>query len=281
MKIYVLIPVFNRLEYTKKVIQSLRAQTMRSELEIIVIDDGSTDGTDVFLSTQQDVVVIRGDGTLWWSGAMEKGLQYARHKWNSNSYVLFLNNDTWFDARYIESLIGFAISNPDAIIGSVIYEEGCDEAVAYIGPKVNLNTLEIIDLGFSMQESEKRNPKLFYCVDALSGRGTLFPAKLFESYGFLRPKILPHYLADYEITMRFAEKGIALLVHSKSVVYSPPVYGSSTKGMSWRTKYFSIRSSANIFHRIVFFFVSRKFFSKNNRIYSGNLFYSAIKNEDY
>ena len=53
MTVHVLIPVFNRLEMTKRVLDCLRSQKMDEILNLIVIDDGSSDGTAEFLDSQK------------------------------------------------------------------------------------------------------------------------------------------------------------------------------------------------------------------------------------
>lgn len=68
MTVYALMPVFNRLSMTKTAINCLRLQEFDDKLMIIVVDDGSTDGTQEYLDTQSDIVVLQGDGTLWWGG---------------------------------------------------------------------------------------------------------------------------------------------------------------------------------------------------------------------
>ncbi|MCW5626437.1 MAG: glycosyltransferase family 2 protein, partial [Burkholderiales bacterium] len=104
--VFVLVPVFNRLAHTKNVLDALRRQTIVDQLRIVVIDDGSTDGTAEFLDAQPDLVVLRGDGSFWWGGAIDKGLEYVRDQQPTHEdYVLFLNNDTWFEPRYIETLV--------------------------------------------------------------------------------------------------------------------------------------------------------------------------------
>ena len=51
--IHVVIPVFNRLELTKKCIASIKKQKNCEKIKIIVVDDGSTDGTSKFLKKIQ------------------------------------------------------------------------------------------------------------------------------------------------------------------------------------------------------------------------------------
>lgn len=254
MNIYVLIPVFNRLPHTQKVIQALRDQTLAGDIRIVVINDGSTDGTGDYLASQQDVTHLRGDGSLWWGGAMDLGLRHVLAVANPDDYVLFLNNDTWFAPDYVETLVRVSREGDGSAVGSVIHEENRDSPLVSIGPCININRLAIWDLLSEITEQEKRVPKPVYRVDALSGRGTLYPASLFKKYGGMRPRLLPHYLADYEVAMRFARDGrVPLLVSSQAIVYSPPVYGNSVAQLGWWERLFSPRSSSNVIRRLAFY----------------------------
>ncbi|ARM87132.1 glycosyltransferase/acetyltransferase domain-containing protein [Rhizobium sp. CIAT894] len=253
MRVNVIIPVFNRLEHTRKVLEALRSQTVFDALRIVVVNDGSTDGTAAYLQSQSDVIEIQGDGNLWWGGAIDEGLKHVLSSCQSDDYVLFLNNDTWFDDNFVETLVQVSKENGGAAVGSVIHEEGRDPPLVSIGPKVNLNRLAIWDLLSELSEKEKRSPASQYRVDALSGRGTLYPAHLFRKYGSMRPRLLPHYMADYEVAMRFSRAGVPLVVSSKAIIYSPPVYGNDTSRLSWRKRLFGKRSSHNLFQRLIFY----------------------------
>jgi len=67
--IYILIPVHNRKEFTRQCLLSLRKQTYK-KIKIVVIDDGSLDGTGGMLAREFPAVhVIKGDGNLWWADA--------------------------------------------------------------------------------------------------------------------------------------------------------------------------------------------------------------------
>jgi GT2 family glycosyltransferase len=253
MTIYVLIPVFNRLFHTEHVIHELRRQTLVDQLCIVVINDGSTDGTSGWLQAQSDIVTLSGDGDLWWGGSINRGLQYVASHSQNGDYVLFLNNDTRFKPDYIETLVRKSREHNNAAVGSVIHETEQDPPLVSVGPRVNLNRLAVWDMLAELQPDEIRNPKPIYHVDALSGRGTLYPVELFERYGGMRPKLLPHYLADYEIAMRFARNGIPLIVSSEAIIFSPPIYGNDNSRMGWWDRHFSLRSSSNIIHRLAFY----------------------------
>ncbi|RFZ82240.1 glycosyltransferase family 2 protein [Mucilaginibacter terrenus] len=83
----IIIPTYNRLWSLPKAISSCREQGPTTE--VIVIDDGSTDGTWEWLQQQQDLTLLRQDnqGKDW---AVNKGFALATGK-----YVRFLDSDDW------------------------------------------------------------------------------------------------------------------------------------------------------------------------------------------
>lgn len=85
--ISVVIPTFNRLWALPQAVESCRSAG--GNVEIVVVDDGSTDGTWDWLQAQQDIVAIRTDnwGKDW---AVETALAAAR-----GEYVRFLDSDDW------------------------------------------------------------------------------------------------------------------------------------------------------------------------------------------
>lgn len=253
MRIYVLIPVFNRLQHTERVVECLSRQTLRDSVQIVVIDDGSTDGTAEYLRSCADVMVVQGDGNLWWTGAIDRGLRTVLPDCGDDDYVMFLNNDTWFAPDYVETLVACSVAHSGAAVGSVIHEEDRDPPLVSIGARVNINRLAVWDRLSELQETEARNPREIYKVDALSGRGTLYSARLFKTHGGVRTLLLPHYMADYEISMRFARHGTPLIVSSRAIVFSPPVYGNESSNKSFWQRFFGKRSAHNLLQRLIFY----------------------------
>ena len=77
--LYLVIPVFNRLPFTRTCLQALRQQT-HTGFKIIVVDDGSTDGTALVLAREfPEVEVLIGSGNLFWTAAVNLGIRQARH----------------------------------------------------------------------------------------------------------------------------------------------------------------------------------------------------------
>lgn len=253
MKIFAIIPVHNRLSHTRGILEALRKQTIRESITIIVVDDGSTDGTAEYLQAQTDVVTLRGDGGLWWAGAVERGVQRALVSAADEDFILLLNDDTTFGKEYVCALLSVYRHNPGSLIGSVLHELGSTPSLVSIGPQININRVAIWDRLSELSAEERSNPAPMYEVDALTGRGTLVPVYAMRKFGTLRPRLLPHYLADYEFSIRMKKNGMKLLVSNSAQIWSPPVYGNNSKRFSGFLKYFRKGSPKNIIVILTFY----------------------------
>ena len=87
-RVFVVVPVFNRLHFTKECVAGLREQTYPA-VTIIVVDHGSSDGTaDYMRRVFPDVVLVSGRETLWWTGAINLGVAAALERCGPGDYVL-------------------------------------------------------------------------------------------------------------------------------------------------------------------------------------------------
>lgn len=256
MNIFAIIPVHNRLSHTRRILETLRKQTIRESVTIIVVDDGSTDGTAEYLQAQVDVITLKGDGGLWWAGAVELGVQRALASAADDDFILLLNDDTTFDDAYVSGLVDVYRSNPGSLVGSVLHEVGSTPPLVSIGPRINLNRVAIWDRLNELSAEEMCTPAPTYEVDALAGRGTLVPVYAMRKFGTLRPRLLPHYLADYEFSMRMKKNDMKLLVSSRAQVWSLPVYGNDSKRFPGISKYFRRGSPKNLMNILTFYMLA-------------------------
>ena len=98
--ISVVILNFNGKRYLDKCLSALASQTCR-DFEVIVVDNGSTDGSAEHLRADFPwAKTIRSEENLGFAGGTNKGIRSA-----SGDYILTLNNDTWVDIQFIEHII--------------------------------------------------------------------------------------------------------------------------------------------------------------------------------
>ncbi len=95
----IIIPVFNQLDYTKLAIESIKKYT-HIPYELIIIDNASTDGTFQYLSTLQDIKLIRNPENYGFPKAVNQGIVHAE-----GDYIVVLNNDVIVTNKWLERLI--------------------------------------------------------------------------------------------------------------------------------------------------------------------------------
>lgn len=100
--ISVIIPAYQAAPYLQRCLDSLLAQTLH-DIEIVVVDDGSTDGTPAlmraYVEKDSRIVSLRQEnGGV--SSARNKGLEQASGQW-----VAFVDVDDWAEPQYLSSLL--------------------------------------------------------------------------------------------------------------------------------------------------------------------------------
>ena len=117
-KISVIVPIYNVEKYLKRCLDSLVTQTYK-EIEIILVNDGSTDGsTDIIEEYEGDhriVVINKENGGL--SSARNAGMQVL-----SGDYVMFIDGDDYIDIDGIERLVKHVDDNTELILFPYIRE---------------------------------------------------------------------------------------------------------------------------------------------------------------
>ena len=243
MTVHALMPVFNRLSMTKSAIDCLRRQEIDDRLIIIIVDDGSTDGTKEYLETQSDIIILLGNGNLWWGGAIDLGLRYILSGAADTDMVLLLNNDTIFDQYFLQSLLTVArCYSPAAVQASVLAPFPPNEILS-VGPFVDPWRFRVVD-ALDWRPELLANLKDVIEIDALSGRGVLYPVPALRAIGGINRFFAPHYFADYQLSIRVRRAGFRLYSALDCQVISIDDFGNSLKPQKLLDRYFSVSSSA-------------------------------------
>ena len=104
MKLSVVIPVMNKLHYTKQCLNDVTQQTYK-ELEIIIIDNASTDGTKNYLENIKGVKVLTNKENKGCAASWNQGVKESTGEW-----IIILNNDVRIPRNCFDVLISSAIS---------------------------------------------------------------------------------------------------------------------------------------------------------------------------
>jgi glycosyltransferase involved in cell wall biosynthesis len=119
-KVSVVVPVFNPGAYIEDCVASLLRQSMPAgDFEIILVDDGSTDGTsarlDELSAAHPNITVIHQENSGWSGKPRNVGLDVA-----SGDYVMFVDNDDWIGDEALERMYAYGLENDaDIVIGKM------------------------------------------------------------------------------------------------------------------------------------------------------------------
>jgi predicted SAM-dependent methyltransferase len=194
--VHVLLPVHNRRDVTLRFVACLAAQGY-ARIRLLMIDDGSTDGTaDAVRAAYPHLEVIRGDGTWWWAGSLQRA--FARLQALAipdTDLVLIANDDTQFAPDYVENAVRLLRDRPGSMLLSRLRDPVTGE-IGESGLRMDFRSVSVTPV---KEQGE---------INCLSTRGLFLRWGDLKRVGPLHPHLLPHYWSDYEYTIRAMRKGL-------------------------------------------------------------------------
>ena len=183
-KITVIVPVYNVENYLEKCLDSLINQTYKN-LEIIVINDGSTDNSGEICQeyAQKDnrIVYIEKE-----NGGLSDARNVSLDKM-TGSYVTFIDSDDWVELDYVEILYKKIIEYQADIAVGNYYSYNEDEETYYFhiyGDSYYEKVYDNVSIFENLYESQEM--KSFALISAW---GKLYKAKLFDYLRFDKGKL--------------------------------------------------------------------------------------------
>lgn len=209
--VYVVIPVHNRKNITLSCLDNLSKSGDLERYHAIVVDDGSTDGTtEAIQNLYPEVIILSGDGNLWWTGAIKKGMEYAYE--NKAEFIIWLNDDCQFSEGAIANLVNCSQNYQNAIAGCQGFELGQPTQLAFGGKIKTWKGYRFINASSSA---------IVPC-DLLSGNLVCIPRAVITQISYPNTDITPHYGGDSLYLIRAKKAGFKLLVDARSTVFNYP-----------------------------------------------------------
>lgn len=217
-KVSIVIPVFNRLDFTEKCLEAVDANTPAGiPFEVVVVDNGSSDGTTDFLKEAHEAGRLRAvfnSENLGFARACNQGAQTA-----SGRYVLFLNNDTEVQPGWLEPLVKVLDEDPRvAAVGSkLLFPDGTIQHAGVIIAGVEGNTLLSPFNAFYTESGDEELSNLPQIYQAVTAACVLVRKSSFDAVkGF--DEGYWNGFEDVDFCFKLGEHGWLVVYEPKSVV---------------------------------------------------------------
>lgn len=218
--VYAVVPAHNRRDKTLRFLRHF-ARVEYPNRRVIVVDDGSTDGTAAAIHSEfSDVEVPRGDGNLWWSGGTNLGVRRALER--GAEYILTINDDCVMAPDFLTHLVRIARQDPRYIVGCRLHCEDRPQEIWSLGTRVVCRGGEVFGLNFAGRRWEDVRGQVPdpYPVDTMPGNGVLLPRAVFEQVGYYDEQNMPQYHADSDLVLRARAAGFVPVIALDSVLYN-------------------------------------------------------------
>ena len=184
MKISIITPSFNQAAFIERTIQSVLNQNY-PDLEYIVMDGGSTDGTLEILQKYSDKIIWKSERDNGQSDAINKGLRMA-----TGDIVAYLNSDDTYEPGALKKVANFFENNPDKfwVYGKCKIINANDQEIRR--PITAYKNWLLKNYSYSRLLSE----------NFISQPATFWRRQIHAPVGFFNEK--EHYCMDYEFWLR-------------------------------------------------------------------------------
>jgi GT2 family glycosyltransferase len=196
---FILLPVHDRRQVTENFARALSRQSVQ-DFHLLLIDDGSTDGTadSVVAMLPGKVTVLRGTGDWWWGGALHQGWRWLLSRNIADDGVVCIcNDDVDLPDEFLENGVLLLDQNPR----SLVVAKARDPQSGIISD----SCFAIDYRSCSIVTAKPGDTNI--CAPT---RGLFVRWADMRRVGGFHPRLLPHYLSDLEWTFRAARSGLAI-----------------------------------------------------------------------
>ena len=230
MEVSVVIPNFNGIAFLDSVLASLEGQTL-SNFEVILVDNGSTDGSCSFVTANYPWVhLIELSENFGFCGAVNAGIRAAKAP-----YVLLLNNDTEVKEDFVEEMLAAIRRHKNAF--------SCGARMVQYHDRDRLDDVGnyYCALGWAFARGRGKDIHAYETEDKIFSAcagAAIYRKKIIEKIGYFDEEHFA-YLEDTDIGYRARIYGYENWYAPKAIVYH---VGSGTSGSRYnqfKTRYSS------------------------------------------
>ena len=216
-KISIIIPVYNKIDLTIKCLKAIEANSPLSDIEVIVVDNASSDNTSKELESWDNklpIKILHNETNLGYGKANNQAASIAR-----GEYLLLLNNDTEPQQNWIEPMAyTFSqFSKVGAVGCKLIYSDGLIQhaGVATVNDEIRKCPISLFHIGHKCHDGPKFS-KLMR-VQAVTAACMMIPKKIFQEINGFDEKYWNGF-EDVDLCFKILEAGYEIFYQPNSVV---------------------------------------------------------------
>lgn len=203
--VWIIVPVFNRFRYLKRLYEQVAAQTY-PYCRLVIVDHG--DRAIPESHRTEAAKYVRGTPADWWSGAVNKGISFIERTYQvpDTDYILLQNDDVVFDQNLTKGLLDIALSGFD-VVGAVTVDHQSKRVLVASARLSKMRARHVFDYRNVKVECLPDGP---ITTEIQMGRGVVYPMSVIRRVGRFNERL--RYRADPEYAYR------AFLIGYHSVV---------------------------------------------------------------
>ncbi len=210
-EVSVIIPIRDQLHFTSNCLASLAAARTRVSFEVIVIDDGSSDGSLHWLKRCEGVRAVRNHRNLGFIRACNRGASLASGRW-----LVLLNNDTQVTDGWLDALIRTFETQRDVGIvgGRLVFGDGSLQEAGGI----------VFRDGTAWNFGRGENParpefNIVSEADYVSGACLAIERELYSDLGGLDIHYAPAYYEDTDLCFKVRDRGLKVYCQPAATIF--------------------------------------------------------------
>lgn len=216
-EISVILVNYNGKKYNDACINSILSSTIRDRMQIVVVDNASTDGSLEALRERwgehEQVQILPLDDNYGFSKANNEGIRYAMEQ--GADYYLLLNNDTEIEPDAIEQMMRCGKETGAVVVPKVLYADRRD-VIWCAGGTFSPIIKKAVQNGLNRADNGQFN-RSGECGFA-NGCAFLLSRQIVEKIGLLDERFFLYY-EDVEYSMRAGGNDIGIYYCAEAVVY--------------------------------------------------------------
>ncbi|MFC0442669.1 glycosyltransferase [Aeromonas media] len=204
-KVSIIVLTYNNLELTKACLHSIEKHSHYPNMELILVDNASSDDTPLFLTEyakqHENVIVCLNKDNLGFSAGNNIGLKVA-----TGDYIVILNNDTYVTDGWLHGLVRGLRRNPNlGLVGPVTNNIG-NEA------KISINYSNMDEMAIAAREWTRAHVGQTYPARAAAFFCVMLSRTVYEKVGLMEEAFGVGFFEDDDYCNRVRDAGYEVAI---------------------------------------------------------------------